>query len=656
MGFRCLTSVRNRFLVPTLGLLLVGLGVTSVVSYVNSKSALENQIHEQMGNSAATLAAGLHRWFDQDRRLEVHGWSQREIFHAALESSFVGKASRKKARGVMAGIVDQYPYCEALLLFTPEGEIAAASDDRLGASTTLAQRDCIRRALEGAYTVSDVEISAATGHPVAILSSPLEEEGRVVGALAAVVDLLSIKREFIDQVKVGRKGYAMVVARDGTVISHPDAAKIMALDVSEQPFGRRLLQEKSGLMTVEVDGSRQMLSFRDVGVQDWVVVVAADSEELMAPVRRLRNLNISFSFGILLFAAVTIYGVARAVTKPIVRATEVLRDIAEGEGDLTQRLRIDREDEVGHQAGYFNRFVEKIHRLVGQVADSSSVVNMSSDELRGLASELAAAAAEMKEQSTGVASATEQMSANLGTIASSTESTSDAIHTVASAIEQMSASLAQVAKSSAQASQIAADADLEARSAGETMERLNDSAVEIGKVLDTIMNIADQTNLLALNATIEAASAGEAGKGFAVVANEVKELAKQTALATEEIGRQIGEMQANTQGAVQAISKITQIIGEVNTISQTIASAVQEQSATTGEIAGNVGGASRAAQEIAQSAQQASAGSGQIAAGISAVSRHSQTTADRAQQTTESAERLAKMAAALQELVGHFRI
>jgi len=229
------------------------------------------------------------------------------------------------------------------------------------------------------------------------------------------------------------------------------------------------------------------------------------------------------------------------------------------------------------------------------------------------------------------------------------------LRSIATAIEEMSTSLREVASSSAKAAQVAVDADGQSRVASETMGHLDASAIEIGKVLDTISDIAEQTNLLALNATIEAASAGEAGKGFAVVANEVKELALQSARATEEIAGQVRDMQSNTKNAVGAIGSVARVITEVSSILRTIAGAVEEQSATVSEIAGNIDQTAKAAQEVAGNVQGASTGSQEIATSIAHVRVAAGENAEVADQTRRGSAELATLAVQLHELVSRFK-
>ncbi len=238
------------------------------------------------------------------------------------------------------------------------------------------------------------------------------------------------------------------------------------------------------------------------------------------------------------------------------------------------------------------------------------------EEMSANANTVASASEEVSANLRSVGAAVEQMSSNMKVIATSTDQMTGAVNTVATAIEEMSVSLNEVSKSSGQAASVADKAAHSASSTAQIVDKLGRSAQEIGKVVDMIKGIAAQTNLLALNATIEAASAGEAGKGFAVVANEVKELAKQTAAATEEIRAQVEGMQGNTQQAVKAIDEIVQVINEINTISGSIAAAVEQQTATTNEISKNVGSAARGAGEVSRNVQQAAMGTNEVSRNV----------------------------------------
>lgn len=250
---------------------------------------------------------------------------------------------------------------------------------------------------------------------------------------------------------------------------------------------------------------------------------------------------------------------------------------------------------------------------------------------------LSSAAQELTSVSQLMASNAEETASQANVVSAAADQVSRNVETVASSMNEMGASIKEIAKNSSEAARIAMAAVKVADKTNSTVSKLGESSAEIGNVIKVITSIAQQTNLLALNATIEAARAGEAGKGFAVVANEVKELAKQTARATEDIGRKIDAIQGDTKGAVDAIGQIGQIIGQINDIQSTIASAVEEQTATTAEITRNV--------------EEAALGSREIAQNVSGVAQAARSTTEGAAHTKSSADDLARLAVELQQLV-----
>lgn len=344
------------------------------------------------------------------------------------------------------------------------------------------------------------------------------------------------------------------------------------------------------------------------------------------------------------------------ISAPIRKTADMLKDIAQGEGDLTRRLEVRSSDEIGELAKWFNTFVDKLQGFIKEIASNTQTLSSASEEFSATSTQLAANAEEMTAQSTTVASAAQQATATVSGISTGAEELSSNVTTVATSIEEISASINEVAKNCQKESRVASEAHNEVRTTQEHVERLGLAAKEIGKVIDVINHIADQTNLLALNATIEAASAGEAGKGFAVVANEVKELAKQTAAATGEIARQIEEMQTSTDTAVKAIEQISKVVEEVNTISQTIVSAVEEQSATINEIAKNMGGAGAASTEIARNVGESAKGLSEVSSNIQGVTAAARSTAQGVVQLKNSALDLARLSVGLQKVVTQFKV
>jgi methyl-accepting chemotaxis protein len=270
---------------------------------------------------------------------------------------------------------------------------------------------------------------------------------------------------------------------------------------------------------------------------------------------------------------------------------------------------------------------EQLRVVMEAVATNATNLSGSGEELNAISAEMSANAEETSAQANIVSAAADQVSKN--------------VQTVATGVEEMGASIREIAGNANQAAKVAQDAVRFADATNAAIGKLGESSIEIGKVIKVITSIAEQTNLLALNATIEAARAGEAGKGFAVVANEVKELAKETAKATEEIGQKIDTIQNDTRGAVEAIRQIGLVIGQINDIAGTIASAVEEQSCTTSEISRNVA--------------EAAKGSGEIAQNITSVAKAALSTTQGACNAQQAAGELSRMAAELHQLVGRYQ-
>ncbi|SDN82628.1 methyl-accepting chemotaxis protein [Klenkia soli] len=295
-------------------------------------------------------------------------------------------------------------------------------------------------------------------------------------------------------------------------------------------------------------------------------------------------------------------------------------------GDLTVQTGITSRDEVGQTAALLDSALVDLRGLMSTVVGSADAVAASSEELSASSAQISASAEETSLQS--------------GLVSGAADEVSRSVATVAAGAEEMTASIREIAQNANEAARVAAGAVTEAEATNQTIQKLGLSSKEIGDVVKVITSIAEQTNLLALNATIEAARAGEAGKGFAVVANEVKELAQETARATEDIARRVEAIQADTGGAVAAIGRIGEVIGQINDYQLTIASAVEEQTATTNE--------------MSRSVAEAAGGTTEIAANITGVSGAASSTTQALGQTRVAVDELSRMAADLRTTVGRF--
>lgn len=341
--------------------------------------------------------------------------------------------------------------------------------------------------------------------------------------------------------------------------------------------------------------------------------------ELIMVIGTLIGIVVSIIFGLIIL---------RSITRPLAEMVQRVGDIAQGEGDLTRRVEVSSNDELGDMAIRLNQFIEKIHDIVVNIASTTRDVLTASEKLN--------------ESSQSLSASTEQTSTQSESISSSTTQLSQNMQVVSSSVEEMSISVQEVAKKAAEAASVAGDAQTAASESNQTVTRLGNDASEIGSVIESIVSIAEQTNLLALNASIEAAGAGEAGKGFAVVASEVKELARQAGVASEEIKTKITGMQQSTEKTVDSIQRISDIINHVNDISSNIASAVEEQSITAREIANNIGQATVATNDVTKN--------------ISGISDASVQGAREAANALDLAKELQRHAMSLNQIVDQFKI
>jgi len=336
---------------------------------------------------------------------------------------------------------------------------------------------------------------------------------------------------------------------------------------------------------------------------------------------------VGLSIGAIALGLLVAISLARAIASSTTEMLAAIEQIAANNLAVAD-MHVKSRDEIGRAGEALNKMKNNLHEVIESISETAQQVAAASEEFSSTSQQITANSEEATAQANTVSAATEQVSRNL--------------QTVATGAEEMSATIKDIAKNAGEAARVASEAVKNAQTTNAIVSKLGESSAEIGQVIKVITSIAQQTNLLALNATIEAARAGEAGKGFAVVANEVKELAKQTAKATEDISQKINAIQEDTKGAVDAIGSISGIINQINDISNTIATAVEEQSATTNEMSRNVVEAAKGSEAITQN--------------ITGVAQAAQNTSSSAHDSQKAASQLADMSSQLRRLVEQFSL
>ena len=489
--------------------------------------------------------------------------------------------------------------------------------------------------------------------------------GQIGVASQPAVDAAQVSSDLMERYKTGLKGLKkrdsqslVALARTVQGIDGPLVASVEAITKSLKDRSERFTK-MAGALTKQTLYTCTPLQKIAADIMDNLIEHTA-AETAAATARADSN----FQQALFLLIGISLGAFVLAVAIGATLAISISRSLAKGvvfaermaAGDLTQTLEIISTDEFGQLATAMNSMGGKLRQMFTNIVESTQTMSGSAGELASTAAQLASGAEETTNQSNTVAAAAEQMSANMNGVAASTEQMSANVNVVAAAVEELTASIGEVARSAEQAASVAGTAAGLAGDGNAKITELGAAATEIGKVIEVIQDIAEQTNLLALNATIEAARAGDAGKGFAVVATEVKELAKQTAAATDDIRRRIEGIQTSSSQAVRSLGEITDAIKKVNEVSRTIASAVEEQSITTREIAKNVAETSTAAQTVARGVAESASVTKEIAKSISEVDAAARQTAQGATTTQTASGKFTQLAETLSSLVGQFKV
>jgi methyl-accepting chemotaxis protein len=634
--------------------------VGTVLNQLNS-SAIAFQYHYIKANPNPLGAKdSLDRANDRSKYSEVH-----ELYHPAIRN-----------------FLNKFGYYDIFLVHPDSGKIVYSVFKELDFATSLIDGPYARTNFAKAFQKANASNAPDTvvftdfkqyfpsyEAPAGFVASPIFRGAEKIGVLIFQFPLDVLNAIMKQRAGMGESGETYLIGNDFLMRSdsyldpehhsvkasfkHPDKGKV------DTQAGREAIDGKTGeQIIIDYNGNPVLSAYAPIffnGLK-WALLSEIDEAEAFAAVRSLRLVVtvvcIIGIVGIVILALLT----TRSIVKPVQVVVGNLTDLSQGEGDLTKRLPVNTADEIGQLSQRFNDFMEKLHTMICDIAKGVNTLSSSSTELSAISQQMSAGAEQTSGKAGTVATSAEEMSTNMSSVSAAMEQTSTNTSVVASAAEEMTATINEIAKNTENARTISDQAVNQTQNAGQQMSELGQAAQAIGMVTETITEISEQTNLLALNATIEAARAGEAGKGFAVVANEIKDLAKQTAEATLDIKQQIDGIQGSTSTTVSSIDQIGQVINNVNEIVSTIATSVEEQSASTKEIAENIAQVSSGIGEVNESVAQSSHVLGSITKDITEVNQAASETTSSSSQVNLSAEELSQLAEQLDEMVGRFKV
>lgn len=533
----------------------------------------------------------------QKASASLAGEAEKALFSMAVDSSEL-TASRieiqKKTLEMIAGREDiqsmdwsiQQPALKMLLGSTGFMDMAVVQPDGTaqysdGTTSQLGDREYIKKAFAGEVNVSDLLISRVTNSVVLMYAAPIKKDGKVVGALIGRRDGNALSAITNDR-GYGSSGYAYMINSSGTVVAHPDKEKVMSqfnpIEAAKQDESvksaaelfEKILAEKSGVSKYEFQGKDLYAAYSPVQGSNWIFVITADRDEVLASVSSLRNIIMLVMLIVLFISIVAAYMIGHSITKPIIETVKYAGEIA----GLNIRSNVPesylkKKDETGILARALQSITDSLRDILTEISNSSEQIAAASEEMSATSQQSAAAAEE-------VSKTVEEIAKSAADQARSTEEGSAKAMKLGEIIEKDQGHMRSLNESSTKVKEIVDNGLVEIEKLSDITEESNKASKEIyeviiktnqssnaiGQASSVIASIADQTNLLALNAAIEAARAGDAGKGFAVVAEEIRKLAEQSSNSTKSIDEMVNELQTNAKFAVKTVEKVTAITAE----------------------------------------------------------------------------------------------
>ncbi len=630
-------TFRQKLLYSIIPLVIVAITVLAYITYQSAAKSLITAQDDAMVKMVNKTIDELTLWI-ADREKEAQLFSM----NRTLQEACSGR-SLDEARNTLEKDLDLSPVYEDIFLAAPNGEIILTAS---GANSNLVLaedfQNNVNMARQGKVQLGEVFASGVSGRPLLTITMPIYQNNQMVGVFGILVKLDNFSDLYLSDVKFGETGYLFIIDKNGIVLCHPHKEYSLKLDISQYDWGREVIERKNGKSEYTFEGVRKIGNFRAFDRNDWIFYATATRSEFIAPIRHL--LTISVVVGVVAVASLLFITlvIANQIFGVIGGVVNRLKDIAQGEGDLTVRINYNNKDEVGELTKWFNLFVEKIQALVKQVKTSIEQVGNASEEISSASEQMASGAEEQQSQLSEIATSMEQMSAMILQSSKNANETQDNANQANKAAEEGTSTVQETIAGIENVANITIKAS-------EQIATLEQRSSEIGKVIQVIDDIADQTNLLALNANIEAARAGEAGRGFAVVADEVRKLAERTVKATAEIGEQIKSIQGAVRESVQAMNKVA----DHSKDGQQVAAKAGEALEKISQLVKNV---NQAIAQVASAADEQSSGAEEISKNVETVSTVAKEAASSAQELAASSEELNREVKSLGELVGQFKV
>ncbi len=546
-------SLRNKFLLPMLLLIILGMGTSTVVSYIKAKDALEDEIHSRLEQITDSTLKVIDAWI-ADQKLNVSNWSFQKTYVTAVKDSFIGKAARKAADAELAKLKSDYQYYEDICVADPSGVLVSASNEKI-IGMDVKGRAYFKASMEGKIYISDVLKSKGTGNPVFVVSAPIKEKDQVTGVLFGVVDVDVFTQKFVDTIKVGQTGYAYIYEKSGLIICHPDKSNILKLNMNDFDFGKEMLKLGNGMIEYEYKGVEKLVAFRTISEMGWTLGVSAATAELLAPVKHLSYWNLGVALGVLLLAGIVILLLVQSIVKPI------------------------------------NRIVTGLQEGSEQVASGSDQVSASSQSLAEGASEQAASIEETSSSMEEMSSMTKRNADNARQADSLMKEMGDFGKQANDSMERLTGSMSDISKASEETSkiiktidEIAFQTNLLALNAAVEAARAGEAGAGFAVVADEVRNLALRAAQAAKNtAELIEGTVKKVHDGSGFVTRTSSAFAKLTQSSIK-VGELVSEIAAASDEQAQGIEQINIAVTEMDKVVQQVAANAEESASASEEM------------------------------------------------------------------------